>query len=373
MLALVLVLLAGCSIGPKVPFPSVPNLPSLNPVPMGEQPDSSSAVAANKSTLRLQVLMDGELVSPEDGRTVLGTPTHTYLGVPRHVAVRLVDGEGVLQTRDDVVSVASSDSGAQHPAQGRLTAGEWQFNVTFTSPGHHALTIRSDDVADVVRGHVEVLNEPHFLVQAPRLVTAGVPFDVRLVARDAKGVVMPSFTSWVYLQGGDPHHDWSRPIWFDAGDKGEKILKVTLTASFAQLISAADAYDHSLRGTSGLVVVENGAKLSLELSAPTHVQAQMPFELDVRVRAEDNSTVGAYRSTVAFGTSLEKATGFQGPGHYTFLVDDGGQKSFDVALSDPGPHFIAAGDIYILGLDGVTGPIHVVAPQEPATSQAENE
>jgi hypothetical protein len=166
------------------------------------------------------------------------------------------------------------------------------------------------------------------VLTAPDYVTPGVPFSVQVDVLDPFGQPANGYIGTVYLYStNDPQAVFPPPYTFTRNDGGEVILSgVELFTPGMQTLVVTDL---DLSGTAEVAVP--GAAVALTFTIPDHVQAGVPFDLEVAAYDQFGDVATGYAGTVV----LTRSDGGQ-PVVYTFTAQDAGAHTFSIVVSQPG-------------------------------------
>jgi DNA/RNA endonuclease G (NUC1)/fibronectin type 3 domain-containing protein len=204
----------------------------------------------------------------------------------------------------------------------------------------------------------------HFSVSAPSNVINGTPFMVSVTALDAGNAVVTSYTGTVHFtssSAGTLPGDYT----FVAGDNGTHAFSVTLTTNGLQTITATDTVTASINGTASTTVGSTPppAATHFSVTAPASATTGTSFNVTVTALDAGNGTVTGYTGTVHFTSS---STGTL-PGDYTFVVGDGGTKTFSVTLTQTGNQSITATDTGNASINGSAN-VNITCPALSVTA-----
>src|SRR5262249_14835430 len=140
------------------------------------------------------------LAAPAADHLIVKLPNTAIAGALTNVTVAAVDASGNLVSGyTGTVTLTSSDAAAVLPASYAFTAadkGIHVFQVTFNTTGSEKVTA-TDKNAVTGNATTTVLAAPvvdHLVVKIPNKATVAVPANVTVVAVDASGRLVPSYT-----------------------------------------------------------------------------------------------------------------------------------------------------------------------------------
>ncbi len=241
--------------------------------------------------------------------------------------------------------------------------GTFQNQQTFLAgTGPTALAVgdlSNDGTADIVTANrlsnnvALLLNNPqavHFSLVAPASVTAGVPFNITVIAQDAGLNPAVGYTGTITFTSSDSLAGLPANYTFVVADNGVHTFSATLKRSGNQSITATDVSNPALVGTLPINVAP-GAARSYGVSAPAGALASVPFSVAVTAFDLFGNTAVGYAGTVRFTSSDPAATL---PANYTFTAADQGVHIFTngVTLRTVGSMSITATDTVNASING---------------------
>ena len=189
----------------------------------------------------------------------VGLPTVVQAGVPVSATVRALDQYGnVSSSYSGTVHFASTDSHAILPADTVLTNGIGTFNVKFSTRGSQTVTA-TDTVTSSIHGTSKpatVLDTVLLRVIAPSTVTAGVPFNCRVIALDRYFNLAPGYSGTVQFYSNAPRATLPVNMTLNGGTGTftATLTKVgTVAANFK--VTARDTVKSTIEGTSAAIAV----------------------------------------------------------------------------------------------------------------------
>jgi hypothetical protein len=232
------------------------------------------------------------------------------------------------------------------------------FQVTFNTAGSQTVTATdqnslhgSDDTQVQAAPVVD-----HFMVELPSATPAGVPTNVTVIAVDANGHRVPSYTGTVTLTSSDMAAVLPASFTFGAGDRGYHTFQVTYSTVGGQTVTATDT--NNIMGIGATLVQAAPVADHLVVHVPDNAAAGDPVNVTVAVVDAHGRLVPNYIGTVAI-TSSDTAAVL--PANFTFAAADHGHHVFQVTFNTPGDQTVTATDTVtatITGKDTVT--VHAV-------------
>ncbi len=167
--------------------------------------------ARAQTATKLQILLPGMSAAPGTPNGYVGEPYTQTTGVPFQVIVNAVDDNYYVVSVNDQVSLTSSDLFADLPPTTALANGTVTLTVTMNSIGSQTITaddITDPSVAEAISPAIDVVEVMYFTFTDigdpwhiyPGQVTVGDDIQmVEVIARDAQGNRVNSYTKWVSL------------------------------------------------------------------------------------------------------------------------------------------------------------------------------
>jgi hypothetical protein len=183
-------------------------------------------------------------------------PAVVPAGLPFPVGVvALDDANQPVFTYTGTVHFTSSDGAANLPADFTFALadhGIHVFPVTLVTPGSQTVTVTDTAHSSITGTTTVIVRHPsvvdHFGVFAPPVVQAGSPFPVGVVALDASGDPVPTYTGTVHFTSTDSAANLPADYTFTAADHGVHVFSVMFQTTGSQTLSVADASNSSIKG-----------------------------------------------------------------------------------------------------------------------------
>jgi hypothetical protein len=294
-------------------------------------PNAGTATpVAPAAFVKLQLLMPGEMAAPGTSSGKTGTPSSQTAGQAFNATVNAVDANWNLVNVNDVVHLASTNSGAAMPSDAALAAGTRTFPITFNAGGSKTVT-----ASDVTQSKILSSISPAFtVVKVDQTISFGPLPDVTygvtpfaLSASASSGLTV----SFTVLSG---------PALFSGNNlsiTGAGTVKVRASQSGNSIYNAAGNVDQSFKvGPVTLVVTaDNKTRIFGQPNPPLTASftgfvngdkaAVLTGSPALSTSAGAYSSIGQYPITIAQGT-LSSA-------NYTFSLNNG---TLTVTLPPPG-------------------------------------
>lgn len=218
---------------------------------------SQSVSVTDVANPSVTVSQSGITVTAGAAASISVTALHgTTAGVAQTFTVTARDAFGNIATGyTGTLAFSSSDTQATLPASytfAAADAGVHTFSMAFKTSGGQSITVQ--DSANVANSAftffqrdilINAATMTGFAFRAPTNVTAGVAFNLTVMAVDAYGNVVTGYTGKVHFSGpsGIPL-DYT----FTAADAGAHTFSVTLTSTGTQTIGVQDTVTGALKG-----------------------------------------------------------------------------------------------------------------------------
>ncbi len=204
------------------------------------------------------------------------------------------------------VHFTSSDAQATLPADSVLTGGSGSFNVTLRTTGSQTLSAADGALTGGATVTVNTAGADRFTVEASTggniaTQTAGVPFAIRITARDSFGNIDSGYAGTVTLAANGSSIT-PLTIAFAAADGGVKIVNATVTqAGNGRTITASSSAGS---GTSAPFAVGAGAlhHFRVEAAGGGAIGAQtanVPFAVQITALDANDNVVTTFNSSTA--------------------------------------------------------------------------
>jgi hypothetical protein len=279
---------------------------------------------------------------------VLSLP-HVLAGVPAPLTVVAIDADGrPVPNYTGTVHFSSSDAAATLPEPYTFTTddrGSHVFRITLATAGRQTVTVtdRANGLSGTTTIAVEALPvATQFRIVAPRHARAGVPIPVTVIAVDARGRPVPTYTGTVHFSSTDSPATLPADYTFERRDFGFHVFRVTLATAGEQTVTATDTANPALTGKVTVDVAPAPVATRLRLLAAPHARANLPVPVVVVALDSNGRLVPNYTGTVHFSSSDRAATL---PPDYTFVPRDFGFHFFWVTFATPGEQTLTVTDI----------------------------
>jgi hypothetical protein len=288
------------------------------------------------------------LVSPNPVAGFRVTPAGPVTaGKPVGVTVEAMDAAGhLVPSFTGSVKLTSTDAKAVLGLPFTFTAtafGTHRFAVTPKTAGSQGVSAHSGSLTGTGTVTVNAAKATHLKVIAPTTETAGLPFDLTVVAADPFGNPDPTFTGTVHFTSTDLKTGVAVPAdyTFTAADGGSHTFTggATLITAGARTITATTG---KWKGTAKVNVAAGAVSKFLISGFPPLIGAGVAHAFTVTAVDAFGNVVTNYVGTVQFTSSDGSATL---PVQYTFTALNKGKHSFTAKLMTAGTQSLAVTDV----------------------------
>ncbi|MFM8707741.1 MAG: hypothetical protein ACKOHK_06585 [Planctomycetia bacterium] len=163
----------------------------------------------------------------------VSVPPRATAGTAIDASIVAVDAAGrPLNRFSGTATLASADSAATLPASVKFVNGRATARVTFGTAGSQSLSVRGGAGEKIVTTAATEVVAPRvattFAVVLPKAVPVGVPVLVTIVATDAQGRRMPTFSGTATLSSSDSAAKLPSSVRFVAGQATARVTFGTL-------------------------------------------------------------------------------------------------------------------------------------------------
>jgi hypothetical protein len=179
----------------------------------------------------------------------------------------------------------------------------------------------------------------HLQVIVPEDAESGQSFDVIVEAESASNRIAAGYIGTVALSLSPTNSGATLPAdyTFTAQDHGVHVFHVTLSATGAEQITAADTTTASITGSATTTVNPAPVATQIIVSIGNHVTAGSPTTVTVTALDASGHKVTNYTGTISFSSTDSTMTTADGdlPASYTFTAADKGSHTFQVTFPTP--------------------------------------
>jgi hypothetical protein len=277
-----------------------------------------------------------------------GLPPTAVAGALLTATVSAVDAHGNLVTNfADTVHFASSDAGAQLPADYVFAAGDGgahAFSLALITAATSSVTASSAGLlpasADVTVRNASAAQVT--LTGLPAQVAVDAPQTIIATVRDGFGNTAVDYAGTVRFSNTDPQAVAIADQTFTAANAGVRTVVAQFATAGVQTITAKDLATPSIAGAVSTFVTAGAAtRLVLGGLPASTVAGNLLTALVTAVDAHGN-TATAFTGTVHFSSSDATA---QLPADTTFVAGDAGSRSFAVVLKTSGQPSISVSQV----------------------------
>jgi hypothetical protein len=270
-------------------------------------------------------------------------------GQPSPITVTAMNGLLPVLGYTGTITFSSTDPQAQLPAPYTFTGfGLGLDNGThiFLTPslrtaGEHIVTVTSAEGIGAATVLVSAGPADHLSLSGPASVTAGVPFDLTISARDLYENRATIYLGAIALASSDAQAQIAAGYLYLPADLGSQTFKVELRTAGAQTITATDVLLPVQTGIFSTSVAA-GAATSFEVTTSASANAGQPLSVTVTARDSFGNAATGFTGTAHFASSDGQAVL---PADYTFVPADNGTHTFTgVVLRTSGEQTITTTD-----------------------------
>jgi putative cell wall-binding protein len=289
----------------------------------------------------------------------VSAPASAIVGNSVTVTVTALDSSNaIVTTYAGTVHFTSTDAGAVLPGNSTFSGGVGNFSVKFSAAGtkHVTVTDTSSSITGT-SGSVNVTQSTtHLSATASATETAGTSFVVTVKALDGSGNVVTGYAGTVKLSSSDSAAVLPANSTLTSG---QHAFTVTLKTAGGHTITATDAANSGVSGTTATIAVAPAKTTQLLVTAPTSAAAGLSFVVAVTAKDAYQNTVTTYGGTVHF-TSTDASASLSANGKLT-----NGVGNFSATLRTIGGRTVKATDTVTSSITGTSGTITVVARTSP--------
>jgi uncharacterized protein DUF4214 len=283
--------------------------------------------------------------------------THLSLALPTapvtagasvSVTVTALDATGhVAADYAGTVQLTSSDGQAQLPAAYTFTtadAGQHTFTVQLQTAG--TPTVLATDAADgTITGTATVSVVPaavdHFGVQVAANPTAGQAAAVTVIAQDAFGNTVPTYTGTAHFTTTDAQATAPADHTFTASDNGSFTTNVTLDTAGAQTVTVTDA--GGIQGSGGATVAP-AAATHFQITGPATAPAGQGDTVTVVALDAFGNVATNYTGTAVLSLTDAQGNAAADQVTHTFTASDAGTTTMTVTPQERGALTLGVAD-----------------------------
>jgi hypothetical protein len=287
--------------------------------------------------------------------SVTATSGTATAGTAVMVTVNALDASGAVFTGFiGTVHFTSSDAQAVLPTDSMLANGTGTFLVTLNTAGSQTVTAASGTLTGT-SGSIAVSPgaATQFSTTAVNGTAAGAAFNVTVKALDASNNVTTSYSGTVHFTSSDSQATLPANSTLTNGT-GTFSATLKTVGSGTQTVTATDAANASITGTSNPISVSPGPPTAISLQAAAAETTGIAFSVTASALDTFGNVAASYTGTLHFTSSDAQATL---PANSTLTSGTG---SFQVTLKTLGMQTIAASDTVMAPLKGTSSPINVV-------------
>lgn len=272
-------------------------------------------------------------------------------GTAQSPTVTAVDGVGAtVTTYTGTITFSSTDAQAVFPGTYTFLVGDhgvhlFPSGVTLKTAGSQTVTVTDQSA---LHGAQTVTITPGIaatltLSGLPGSVAAGTASTVTLGAKDAYNNAATAYSGTVHFATADARAVLPANYTFVGADNGSKTFSggVTLKTAGSQTVAVTDQAN-SLAATQTATVTPGSAAALALTGLPASAVAGASASATLTVQDNYGNSVTSYAGQIHFSATDSQASL---PGDYTFLVADGGVKTFSgIVLKTAGSQTVTVAD-----------------------------
>jgi putative cell wall-binding protein len=289
----------------------------------------------------------------------VSAPASATVGNAVTVTVTALDSSNAIATTyAGTVHFTSTDAGAVLPPNSTFSGGVGSFSVRFSAAGteHVTVTDTSSSITGT-SGSVSVTQSTtHLSATAAATAAAGTSFVVTVKALDGGGNVVTGYAGTVKLTSNDSAAVLPANSTLSSG---QHAFTVTLKTAGGHSITATDAANSAISGTTATITVAPAQTTHLLVTAPTSSAAGLSFLVAVTAKDAYQNTVPTYGGTVHL-TSTDASASLSANAKLT-----SGSGTFSATLRTIGNRTLTATDTVTSSITGTSGTITVVTRTSP--------
>jgi hypothetical protein len=247
------------------------------------------------------------------------------------------------------VHFTSTDAKGVLPADYTFTpndAGVHNFVVTLRTSGPQSIAVTDTEQAAISGQASGIQVQPGalrgFVATFPATQTAGDSAALLVLAEDAFGNRVTSYTGTIHFTSDDSHASLPADYTFAAADRGSHTFTATLETAGIRAIRASDKLHPSLTGlASGLSVRPALATRVLVWGYPATTTVGTPNPVVVTLHDAYGNVATGYTGTIHFSSDDGLAVL---PADWTFTAADAGTRTFTVTFGAAGTHHVTVWD-----------------------------
>jgi len=317
-------------------------------------------VAAALSAVPISLLATGVANAAAATHLSVSAPASAVVGNAVTVTVTALDSSNAIATTySGTVHFTSTDSGAVLPANSTFSGGVGSFTVRFSSTGTKHVTVTDTSTSSITgtSGSVNVTQSTtHLSATASATATAGSSFVVTVKALDGSGNVVTGYAGTVKLTSSDPAAVLPANSTLSSG---QHAFTVTLKTAGSQSVTATDAANSGISGTTTTITVAPATTTHFLVTAPTSSAVGLSFVFTVTAKDAYQNTATKYGGTVRV-TSTDTSATLSANAKLT-----NGVGNFSATLRTIGSRLLKATDTITSSITGTSGTITVVARTSP--------
>jgi hypothetical protein len=237
------------------------------------------------------------------------------------------------------VAFTSTDANATMPASAGLASGQGSFSATLKTAGSQTITATDTGNATITGTTAAITVNPGsattLVVTAPATATNNVAFNFTVTAKDAYNNTATGFTDLVHFTSTDSSAVLPPNSGLNGASGGVGNFSATLKTLGSQTITATDAFNGSINGTSGAITVSNTVTIITSSIGPFDSGQTVSATLNASGGSGNNSNY-TWSWTAATGSSIPPGLSLSTAGVISGTAGTAGTYNVSVTVKDTG-------------------------------------
>ncbi|HEV2134994.1 MAG TPA: putative Ig domain-containing protein [Terracidiphilus sp.] len=237
------------------------------------------------------------------------------------------------------VAFTSTDTNATLPASASLTSGQGSFSATLKTAGSQTVTATDTANASITATSASITVNPGsattLVVVAPATATTNVPFNFTVTAKDQYNNTATGFTDIVHFTSTDSSAVLPANSGLNGATGGTGTFSATLKTTGSQTITATDAFNASINGTSSTITVSATVIITTGSIGPYDSGQTVSTTLNAS-GGSGNSTNYTWSWVAASGSSIPTGLSLSAGGVISGTPTAAGTYNVSVTVKDTG-------------------------------------
>ena len=237
------------------------------------------------------------------------------------------------------VAFTSTDAQATLPAASTLASGIGSFSATLKTAGSQTVTATDSGNATISGTSVSITVNPgsaaSLVVVAPATATINVPFNFTVTAKDQYNNTATGFTDIVHFTSTDGSAVLPPNTGLNGATGGIGTFSATLATPGSQTITATDALNASIKGTSGTITASNTVTITTSSIGPFDSGQTVSQTLNA-TGGSGNSANYSWSWVAGGGSSIPPGLSLSTAGVITGTAGTAGSYTVSITVKDTG-------------------------------------